>query len=175
MMRRFLYWLSGKLPCRLIKSGDAPYLERYYVGKWFGVTVYLHRFVGADGDRHVHDHPWHHSAAWVLAGGYVEERLQHFDLRAGGWVCRLRDIKRGRVNIIRGATFHRIVRVEPETWTLFMHGSRGKGWGFLEHTNTADNIGVLYHQPYNTAAFKDWHRSAPAGVDVGREVYAGVA
>lgn len=90
-------------------------------------------------------------------------------------MCRLRDIKRWRVNIIRGATFHRIVRIEPETWTLFMHGSRGKGWGFLEHMNTTGNNAVLYHQPYNTAAFKDWHRSAPVGVDVGREVYAEAA
>lgn len=174
-MRRFLYWLSGKLPCRLIKSGDAPYLERYYVGKLLGVTFYLHRFAGADGDRHVHDHPWHRAAAWVLAGGYIEERLQHFDLRADGWVCRLRHVKRWRVNIIHGATFHRIVRIERETWTLFMHGGRGKGWGFLERIGDAESNGVLYHQPYNTAAFKDWHLRAPMGASSERCSYRGAA
>lgn len=37
MIRRLLYAISGRLPCRLINDGDRPYLERMgYLGKFSG-------------------------------------------------------------------------------------------------------------------------------------------
>ena len=47
--------------------------KRYYVGQLFGVTVYLHRFVGCDGDPELHDHPWN-ALSIVLSGSYIELR-----------------------------------------------------------------------------------------------------
>ena len=58
MIRRALFRYTARRPCRLIDIEGRPYLERYYLGSLFGVTAYLHRFVGYDSDREVHDHPW---------------------------------------------------------------------------------------------------------------------
>ena len=57
-MNRVLRAISDRLPCRLITDKGTLYLERYYVGQAFGATFYLHRFVGSDPDRSMHDHPW---------------------------------------------------------------------------------------------------------------------
>lgn len=164
MIRKLLFNWTARLPCRLIRrDGTAPYLERYYLAR----GVYLHRFVGCDGDKEVHDHPWD---AWAicLAGGYVEERLICFDLDEG-WLHKLRTIKRFSINRIRGNDFHRIARTEPETWTLFVHGDRWKGWGFLQKLPWG---GAGYHQPFDTAVSLNWHRNALTGATAGREPMA---
>lgn len=171
MIRRILYRITANLPCRLIKIEDKPYLERYYLGTWFGVTCYLHRFVSGDGDRAVHDHPWTGAAALVLAGGYREERLVHMD-PATGWAVKLRRMFPGRVNFIGRRSFHRITETKPETWTLFMHARRCKGWGFLETSNTGV---VVYHQPLDLSLVFDWWHHAPKGADSGREPYGKAA
>lgn len=171
MRRRFLYWLTGFLPCRLIKVGDQPYLERYYVGRLFGVTFYLHRFISADGDRDVHNHPWRLSAALVLAGGYREERVTQ--ITPDGWHSKERDLYLPKINIITGSRFHRIMETQPETWTLFMHGKRistsTKAWGFLQ--KTAD--GLRLFNPYNLDESIGWWKRLPNGNTSGREPYAG--
>lgn len=138
MIKKLLYNFSGNLPCRLIDIDGNPYLERYFIGKIFGITFYLHRFVSADTERNVHDHPWGWAFALVLAGGYQEERLQYFDLKSDGWVSKNRNIHRGKINVINAPVFHRIGSAEPETYTLFVHGPRIKGWGFLESFDLTD-------------------------------------
>lgn len=165
-MRKFLFWLTARMPCRLIDIDGKPYLERYYVGKLFGITFYLHRFVAADGDRDVHDHPWGRAAALLLCGGYTEERLQWFDID-GGWLAVDRELRPLRLNWIGARVFHRIAKAEPETWTLFMHGKRVKKWGFLHHAHQEDT--VVYHQPYNVAATKNWETTMPLGKDSKRQ------
>jgi hypothetical protein len=176
VIKKLLYKLGNTLPCRLINIDGHPYLERYYIGKAFGVTFYLHRFVSADTERNVHDHPWSWAAALVLAGGYREERLRYFDLKRGGWASKNKNLYPGKVNRISASTFHRIGEAKPETYTLFVHGARVKGWGFLEsfeHTGgrgTKPSVkpGVMYHQPYDLTV-SDWHKTAPEGRFVGRE------
>lgn len=171
-LARILYRLTATRRCRLIHRGQGErYLERYWLGRWRGVTAYLHRFVAADADEWVHDHPWSWSVAIVLTGGYREERLEHFD-PATGWKARLRILGGWRrINLIRGRDFHRIVDSIPETWTLFIHGPRVKGWGFLQDHPVIDGIFVratAYHQPYNTAANIEWQTSAPLGSEAVR-------
>jgi len=166
MIRELLYKLSGELPCRLIKIDDRDYLERYYIGKLFGFTFYLHRFVAPDGERKVHDHPWRTAFSVVLAGSYVEEWVQWMDLTAeGGWSAKMRRIR--WFNWIPGHRFHRVANAEPETWTLFVHGGRVKGWGFLNHEPYAGNPKpekiVLYHQPFDIHATDGWYKTAPKG------------
>jgi hypothetical protein len=122
MIRTFLYWLTDKLPAREINGEhDEPYLERYFLFRLLGVQTYIHRFVASDPDRGLHDHPWGWSVSLVLVGGYREIR------KTGA-----RTLKPWRLNLIRGTDFHRILIDEgQEAWTLFLHGRRTKGWGFL--------------------------------------------
>lgn len=122
MFRRFLYWLTDRLPARAIDGHNGElYLERYFLFRFLGVTAYLHHFVASDPDRGLHDHPWGWSASLVLAGGYREIR------REGS-----RFLRPGRINVIRGHDFHRVILPGGiDAWTLFIHGKRTKGWGFL--------------------------------------------
>lgn len=167
-MRRFLFWLSAKLPCRMIGINGQPYLERYHLGRVFGVTFYLHRFISGDGDRNVHDHPWRQSAALILAGGYTEERVTWFD--PFGWRFKLRDLKPFRLNLISHRAFHRIVKTRPETWTLFMHTSRIKSWGFMELMKDSTPIGthIKYYQPFDVSGSVGWDKKASKGGDLER-------
>lgn len=121
---RFLFWLTDRLPAREIRGPHGePYLERYSLGGLFGWRAYIHRFRASDPDRGLHDHPWGWSASLILTGGYSE-------VRAGA----MRRLFPGQVNIIRGRDFHRILIDDgAEAWTLFVHGPRVKGWGFLRN------------------------------------------
>ncbi|WP_265299849.1 hypothetical protein [Verminephrobacter eiseniae] len=118
-MSRLLYWLSGLLPCRIISDNGNPYLERYYVGTAFGVRFYLHRFVGSDPARGLHDHPWPWARSLVLSGWYYEQ------LRTGTRKVRW-------FNRLSGDTFHRVILGPGHCWTLFWHRAQYvKPWGFL--------------------------------------------
>jgi len=163
MLKKLLYKLTANLPCRLIDIAGKPYLERYYLGKLFGHTCYLHRFVSSDDERNIHDHPWALSVALVLTGGYSEERLKWFSPDTG-WHSVTRKLFPGKPNIIRGHHFHRITKPKPETWTLFIHSKRVKGWGFL----TAMENSAIYQQPYDVTATKSWHKTAQLGRDISR-------
>lgn len=174
MIGALLLRLTAPMPARAIHIGDRPYIERYFVGRWLGCTVYLHRYLGSDGDRQVHDHPWRWAVGIPLVGGYLEERVTGLDPRHG-WLAVNRPVRRFRPNLIRATTFHRIVSVEPGTWTLFVHGSRFKGWGFLRLCRWGRDVGmpvdarqhrdvtVEYHQPFDFDATRDWECRAVTG------------
>lgn len=120
-MRTLLMWITSFLPARVISDNGHPYLERYYVGTLFGIRFYLHRFVGSDPDRGVHDHPWAWARSIVLAGWYLEERRT--GIRTVRWF-----------NSLEGDTFHRIIKPEgmADVWTLFYHKAGDvKPWGFM--------------------------------------------
>lgn len=125
-MNRLLFWLAGFLPCRIISDDGRPYLERYYLCTLLGVRFYLHRFVGSDPARGLHDHPWAWAGSLVLAGCYFEER------RGSGQLTKVRWF-----NWLLGDSFHRVVlpvieTVEQPCWTLFFHRAElVKPWGFL--------------------------------------------
>lgn len=119
----------------------SPYLARLYKGKskadldrrgtknfgWF-----LHQYLAADSERWLHDHPFKWSFSIVLRGGYIEEVLDYFDVGEANDAYPATKLKKVRFfNIITKRKFHRIVSVEPGTWTLFFHGKRMKRWGFL--------------------------------------------
>jgi hypothetical protein len=116
---------------RAINGPDGqPYLERYYLATLFGVRLYRHRFVASDPDRGLHDHPWAWSGAWVLSGGYTE--LRERGTKDGTTVVVERQLWAGAINRLDAQTRHRIVLQEGrQAWSLFAHGRRVKGWGFL--------------------------------------------
>ena len=164
MINKLFFKLSGRLPCRLIELDNGPYLERYYVGKYLGVTFYLHRFVSADSERHIHNHPWGWGASLILAGKYVEERCLDICPTVEGSGCITDMIHRHWFNRVDGNTFHRIHDAEPGTWTLFLHGPRieGKGWGFFERQNEV----TVFRS--HTSAPTRWWEEAPKGRNSGR-------
>jgi len=154
MWRKFLYWLTGFLPVRVI-NGDhnEPYLERYYLFGFGGCAVFIHRFIASDPDRGVHDHPWGVSASIVLSGGYRE-------IRPNG----TRMLRAPALNIILGDDFHRLL-LDPgtEAWTLFFHGRRMKGWGFQR-----DGKYFPYARDESDHRTCAWWRDAPRGRTIRR-------
>lgn len=165
MIRRLLYRISGRLPCRLISRDGQPYLERYYLGRLGPVTAYLHRFVGRDGDAETHDHPWR-ALSLVLAGGYTEDRAR----LNGDQPPQIRQRRVRWGNVLWLHSLHRIAETEPDTWTLFLHGPRRKRWGFVRYIqpDASSSGGSLYHQPFPPWRGEDW-QNAPRGRDAHRE------
>lgn len=166
MIRRLLYALSGRLPCRIISDGDHPYLERYYVGQLFGWTFYLHRFVASDPARGLHDHPWDRAYSIVLAGSYYEQT------RSGWRLVRW-------FNRLTGDTFHRVVLMEgmPHVWTLFCHGPYVKRWGFMRPIETVAGEDLMLWQAHayqtdEASGKQRWWDTAPHGVDEHRRMPA---
>lgn len=172
MIRRFLMGLSARLPAREITRGDGePYLERYYVGRLFGWTFYLHRFLSGDEGVHLHDHPWRLSWSLILCGRYRETRLRRID--GDGVHTRQRRFRPGRLNIIRGTDFHRIDLPDGrEAWTLFVHGRRIRRWGFLFWEQVDRDWVVEYcshRNGFSGSQDPHWHLSAPTGAQLREE------
>jgi hypothetical protein len=191
-MKYLLFWLSGFLPCRIINEKDRPYLERYYLCTLFNVRYYLHRFVGSDPDRGVHDHPWPWAVSVVLAGWYWDERrgIEQNDIaRALAEFNGTTGLVRRRVrwfNWLTGDTFHRVVlpnilrrkwvdgryvkNAAQPCWTLFFHSTvKSKAWGFLRpmegHTSM---FWVPHNYPLDGTSDTDkpgWWLTAPRGRD----------
>lgn len=169
MIRNILRAWSDRLRARLIEIDGRPYLVRYLVARVAGCELYLHEFLTADGERHVHDHPWAWSASLLLAGGYVEEVLTAIDGYAGPLTC-TRIQRAPGVNLV-GRGFHRIAQITPGTWTIFAVGPRRKMWGFLEYD--AERRATVYAQPFDYARAGDdldWQRQP-----YGRELRAELA
>jgi hypothetical protein len=178
-MKYLLYWLSGLLPCRIISDNGLPYLERYYICTILGVRFYLHRFVGSDPARGLHDHPWAWARSLILSGWYFEET------RAGTRTVRW-------YNKLTGDTFHRVVlpkydvlvtrgtradaqllitefeQQDQPCWTLFFHSlAYVKPWGFLHNVNDGQ-VSWKKWLPWNypqdgRASSAEWWKSAPRG------------
>lgn len=137
MRRRVLFWLSGFLRVSFIPRDGAPYLERYRVFSGLGINVWLHRFVQADPNESLHDHPWAWAYTLVLVGGYLQEQMIGLCPDVG-LALRLDGVSAPAVRRIRPCDFHKIIRAEPDTWTLFIAPARRcKGWGFLEDEGPA--------------------------------------
>lgn len=178
-MRKLLYWLSGRLPCRLINDGDRPYLERYYVGRLFGLTFYLHRFVGSDPARGLHDHPWDRAYSLILSGWYFEETRS--GMRKVRWFNRLTGDSFHRVVLpplgIKTATGVRQASWKQPCWTLFCHGPYTKRWGFMKPIDTVAGEELLLwvphkHQTDEASGKQRWWDTAPHGVDERRRMPA---
>jgi hypothetical protein len=102
----------------------SPYITRTLLPRLGGRRLMLHRIWRADYDKWLHNHPWSRASFLIVSGGYTEERL------VDGEVVRF-VLKPGDVNHLNASTFHRIVSIEPNTWTLGLIGERVQDWGFL--------------------------------------------
>jgi hypothetical protein len=177
-MSRFLYWLTGHLPCRIICDEDKPYLERYYLFTLLGVRFYIHRFVGSDPARCMHDHPWPWAGSVVLSGYYFEERR---GMEQSG-IAKVMAILNGTAGTTRskvrwfnwllGDSFHRVILAQVDNrerhcWTLFFHcAAYTKPWGFLRRVenNSALMVWVPHNYPKDGAGTPSpWWNQVPVG------------
>lgn len=145
-MHQFLMRLTKNRPMRLIEINGDAYLERYHIASIFGFKIWLHRFIRNDSERHLHNHPWH-ALSVILTGGYREivalDGYRNLDIV---------DYEAGNVNVIRANKTHRILRVEPNTWTLMLVSPRvRKNWFFV------NDDGDMEAGPNGGS---DWHKTA---------------
>ena len=133
---------------RIDGAGRCPYLHRWclFVGP-FGIRLYLHKFVGSDWSRDLHDHPKRFISIG-LWGSYVEE-TQGDDARECS-ACSLRgfsphclecrgtekhgqSFRRYRAPWLRSFPAHHIHRLIldcPVCWTLVLTLTETRAWGF---------------------------------------------
>lgn len=81
-------------------------------------NAYFHRDFAAETPGDSHSHPWP-TASLILRGGYaalVDGELQEY--------------RAGDLAVLRHDQFHEVVRCEPGTCTLFIHGFRRRPWEF---------------------------------------------
>lgn len=112
-------------PDFVIRHGANVYLQRWYVIPRNPIfCIYLHRFLGDDEDRAMHDHP-SVSLSWILKTGYWELTPDgKFWRRAGALIAR------------KATQFHRVVLERDENnkpmpaISLFFFGPKYRNWGF---------------------------------------------
>ena len=125
MTHEQLMLITKFMPMKTIQVNDEDYLQRYYVGQnEHGDQDWLHRFLRADSERHLHSHPWHADST-ILCGWYAEEvKGRHATFRKT-WYA-------GEVNAIAPDRIHRIVDVQPNTWThMRVCSGRESSWFFI--------------------------------------------
>lgn len=83
---------------------------------WF--SLYLHRILAPDKDRHQHDHPWDITVL-ILWGGYWEKSGDQLKLCRPGTILK-------RVS----GQFHKIEELLAPTWSLAFVGPRKHFWGY---------------------------------------------
>ncbi|ALO46588.1 hypothetical protein [Pseudohongiella spirulinae] len=163
----YLMELTATMPMKQIDVLGKPYLQRYFAGSLFGgeADVWIHRFLSCDGDRHLHNHPWQ-GISFVLHGGYLEryqnDRTELADRMRRA--CNMSPVQLDQIiageqtdlsidlgEFIGIEHWHRIVRVQPETWTLMIvdHARESKWW-------FRDDAGALEEM---TASPADWWKA----------------
>jgi hypothetical protein len=169
MIRRFLLWLTARLPVKVIGRPGSPYVEWYHVATLPGLfRVQLHRFLRSDPDG-LHDHPWGWACSIILAGWYFEERRDRVRVRSRGYA-------------MNGDTFHRVVLPHAcDVWTLFIHGPYVKHWGFITPLQGSPSwyrrAGGLWRYQARTRDAEGfstwpWDKDTPRGRDIREELAA---
>lgn len=195
MIRKLLFNLTSRLPCRIIDEAGQPYLERYYLAGFGSYRIYVHRFVGSDPDRGLHSHPWKWALSIVLAGWYFEERF------SGTQTPTIRRVR--RLNFLLGESFHRVILprdwlnqapyMSPDMrptiaqamkvrdcWTLFIHKAQagGRRWGFIRPAARQEDarfasppqVFTPFVYPGGATRSGEWWKSVPKGRDEARRL-----
>ena len=113
-----------------------PYLTRTYVlhvVRRLLPGAFLHMFHRSDSDRELHNHPWDGAYAFVLSGGYLEQRIPRV-----GAPLEHRFVRPFSLNRLDGECFHRVTLASNHCWTIFIAGKKKRrapreaGWGFID-------------------------------------------
>jgi len=109
-----------------------PFAGRTALGRRYTVGIRLHRILRSDDARALHDHPWW-SCSILLRGRYTEivpvRQVQHPLLDRS---VNQHFIRRPFRPVFRRANTRHRLEIEPgqAVWSLFIHGGRGRAWGF---------------------------------------------
>lgn len=182
--RNALFYVSGFLPLRIVMAGpeggnrnlpqhETPLFERYKLGALGRTTWLLHHYLRSDPDAAPHNHPWRWAIVIPLAGGYWERRPDGFDTSGAVFTDRWR--RPFVPYILRDSTFHRVIcRPYLTNWSLFIHGPRTAGWGFLRNFDLKfESTSLVYFDPAidrtsSKALGRDWAKGAARGRDTER-------
>ena len=105
-------------------DGCSPYLHRWtLLSLPGGRKVYLHRYVGSDWTRNLHDHP-KHFVSIGLRGGYVEQTPQGLTQWRAPWIRRFPPHHIHRLRVCRGRGCLTLVYVGPwkREWGFWVSG-----------------------------------------------------
>ena len=122
--------ITASLPMKTIIINDEPYLERYFDTELpDGSQVWIHRFLRNDSERHLHSHPWN-AQSKVLLGSYTES----LGMTTATYTA-------GDTNVIPAHKLHRIIEVEPNTWTIMtVAPERLAQWYFIDELGNRENM-----------------------------------
>jgi len=175
MIKRLLFELTKNMPCELIKIRNKPHLERYFIAKCLGVSFYIHRFVGDDVERYMHNHPWQWGRSFILTGGYSQDVVVDMCHEVEDTGCITKRKKVFVMNKVDHNLFHRIVDVKKNTFTFCIHGpsvtlpnGKPKGWGFLTNGNNVGVPGSVIFCPFDDG-HHNWWKNAKKGSEIGRQ------
>jgi hypothetical protein len=176
---QYMLDLTSRMPMKQINL-EKPYLQRYFARSTGDYDIWFHRFLSADGDRFVHSHPFEFYTT-VLCGGYTEEWVS----TNGDRGLRIREPRGDTKLLVLSALcimdkkfqnaaiedspsfrkvglydWHRIVEVQPDTWTvLFVDKRRLKTWHFM-----GDDGAITTEM----ASARDWYKNfKPRGQNQG--------
>jgi hypothetical protein len=134
-MYRLCKFLAHHLPVyrqgHLFHADGSLYMGRWKVFETRWLSARLHLIATPDYDRHLHDHPWPFLSL-VLCGSYIEFSAANIEpCFLGSEECALQTERRaGSFGYRRATHRHRIVTVDPGTFTLFIYGRKAQWWGF---------------------------------------------
>lgn len=124
IMHELLTLATASMPLKTIEVNGEEYLRRYFFKHLDdGSQLWLHHFIRNDSERHLHSHPGS-ATSKILCGAYAEQTE-----------LGVRCYSTGDTNEITADKLHRIIRVDPDTWTL-MHVQpdwlNAESWYFLD-------------------------------------------
>lgn len=132
-MERFLFWLTDRLPARLIQDDGVNYMIRFYLFTMFNRRFYIHMFLASDPDRGIHNHPWRKAWSFILLRWYFEELRG--PANQTGMASKGRRVRKVKwFNSLTADTTHRVILPDDKpVWTLFVHTVGDvQEWGFFE-------------------------------------------
>lgn len=138
MNRKILFTL-GRRRWRICADRLGDYMHRWYIfTPWFGLRV--HKILRGDGDRHMHDHPFHFWS-FILFGTYIEHLpASQNPLRIQP--TRQRTFRPGMVNAHRAEDVHLLELPAGPVWTFVVTSAYKREWGF------ETEIGWVHNKEY---------------------------
>lgn len=149
-MERFLFWLTDRLPARLIQDDGVNYMIRFYLFTMFKRRFYIHMFLASDPDRGIHNHPWRKAWSFILLRWYFEELRG--PANQTGMASKGRRVRKVKwFNSLTADTTHRVILPDDKpVWTLFVHTVGDvQEWGFFQRIDEGQHQADELHHYRN--------------------------
>lgn len=128
-------WLVRLFLVKQIESrkGDLHFQRfRLLATPWF--SVFVHRILASDEDRHLHDHPWSF-VSLILWGSYTE-----LCARSPHWGSpKSRKVRPGNLVVHHHSDAHKLTLNTKVVWSLVIAGRREALWGYQTEDGWVDH------------------------------------